>query len=99
METHDPNERDPQIPADSVISSPPVMTEMPARLHELRQMVDAMEEDFLKFYVHGNKAAGTRVRAAMQQLKTFAQAVRAEVQEIKNDGKPAATKSSDLPPS
>jgi hypothetical protein len=39
------------------------------------------------------------VRAAMQQLKTFAQAVRAEVQEIKNDGKPAATKSSDLPPS
>jgi hypothetical protein len=60
-----------------------------ARYEELKQKVAAMEKDFVQFYVHGNKAAGTRVRGAMQELKTFAQAVRTEVQNIKNEGKPA----------
>jgi hypothetical protein len=59
---------------------------VPARYLELKQLVAAMESDFEKFYIHGNKAAGTRVRAAMQELKTFAQTVRNEVQTIKNDG-------------
>ena len=59
---------------------------VPARYLELKQLVAAMEADFEKFYVHGNKAAGTRVRAAMQELKTFAQTVRNEVQSIKNEG-------------
>jgi hypothetical protein len=58
---------------------------IPARYLELKQLVAAMESDFEKFYVHGNKAAGTRVRAAMQELKTFAQTVRNEVQTIKNE--------------
>ena len=58
-----------------------------SRYDELRRMVAGMEDDFAKFYGQGNKAAGTRVRAAMQQLKTFAQTVRAEVQGIKNEGK------------
>ena len=62
-------------------------------------MVDAMEEDFQKFYSLGNKAAGTRVRAAMQELKAFAQTVRTEVQEMKNDNKTAASASSDEVPS
>ena len=44
-----------------------------------------MEADFTKFYADGNKAAGTRVRGAMQELKNFAQAVRTEVQTIKNE--------------
>jgi len=57
------------------------------RYEELKQMVAAMEADFVRFFVHGNKAAGTRVRAAMQELKTFAQVIRTEVQTIKNDGK------------
>ncbi|MBK9032969.1 MAG: histone H1 [Myxococcales bacterium] len=37
-----------------------------------------MEADFIKFYNDGNKAAGTRVRGAMQDLKNFAQQVRTE---------------------
>jgi hypothetical protein len=62
-----------------------------ARYEELKRMVAAMEADFVRFYANGNKAAGTRVRAAMQELKTFAQTVRTEVQSIKNDGsKPAS---------
>jgi hypothetical protein len=58
-----------------------------ARYGELRTLVASMEADFTKFFNDGNKAAGTRVRAAMQELKNFAQAVRTEVQSIKNDGK------------
>ena len=46
-----------------------------------------MAADFEKFYKDGNKAAGTRVRLAMQELKNFAQMVRNEVQTIKNEGK------------
>lgn len=57
------------------------------RYAELKAMVAAMEADFNKFYNEGNKAAGTRVRGAMQDLKNFAQTVRTEVQAIKNEGK------------
>ena len=61
------------------------------RVEELLQaLVAGMAADFEKFYKDGNKAAGTRVRLAMQELKTFAQTVRNEVQSIKNEGKPAA---------
>ena len=42
----------------------------------------------VQFFVQGNKAAGTRVRQAMQELKTFAQNVRTEVLAIRNPGKP-----------
>ena len=59
----------------------------PARYTELQALVAGMAADFQKFYVDGNKAAGTRVRLAMQELKTFAQNVRTEVQTIKNGGK------------
>lgn len=57
------------------------------RYAELQALVAGMAADFEKFYKDGNKAAGTRVRNAMQELKTFAQAVRTEVQSIKNEGK------------
>jgi len=60
-----------------------------ARYTELQALVAGMAADFQKFYVDGNKAAGTRVRLAMQELKTFAQTVRNEVQSIKNGGKEA----------
>lgn len=60
------------------------------RYDELKALVAKMGADFEKFYKDGNKAAGTRVRTAMQELKTFAQAVRTEVQAIKNGGKPDA---------
>ncbi|MBP6629730.1 MAG: hypothetical protein KBG28_23745 [Kofleriaceae bacterium] len=58
-----------------------------ARFNELQQLVAGMAADFEKFYVQNNKAAGTRVRAAMQELKAFAQTVRNEVQTMKNEGK------------
>ena len=60
-----------------------------ARYTELQALVAGMAADFQKFYVDGNKAAGTRVRLAMQELKSFAQTVRNEVQSIKNGGKDA----------
>jgi flagellar biosynthesis/type III secretory pathway protein FliH len=56
------------------------------RYQQLQQMVAGMAQDFEKFYKEGNKAAGTRVRLAMQELKNFAQSVRTEVQTIKNSG-------------
>lgn len=61
-----------------------------ARYTELQALVAGMAADFQKFYADGNKAAGTRVRLAMQELKTFAQNVRNEVQSIKNGGAAAA---------
>jgi len=54
-----------------------------------------MAADFEKFYKDGNKAAGTRVRLAMQELKNFAQNVRNEVQSIKNEGKPSTSTDDD----
>ena len=66
-----------------------------ARYTELQALVAGMAADFQKFYQDGNKAAGTRVRLAMQELKTFAQNVRNEVQSIKNEGKPAEAPEAD----
>lgn len=61
------------------------------RYVELQQLVAGMQSDFEKFYRDGNKAAGTRVRNAMQELKTLAQTIRTEVQAIKNEGKPPSS--------
>ena len=61
-----------------------------ARFAELQALVAGMAADFEKFYRGNNKAAGTRVRNSMQDLKNLAQAIRVEVQGIKN-GKPGAT--------
>ncbi|HEY4181272.1 MAG TPA: hypothetical protein VGM90_30715 [Kofleriaceae bacterium] len=55
-----------------------------SRYNELVQLVANMKGDFEKFYNDGNKAAGTRVRNAMQELKALAQTVRNEVTEMKN---------------
>ncbi len=52
---------------------------MSTRYDELTRLVASMEQDFHKFFNQGNKAAGTRVRQAMQELKNFAQNVRTEV--------------------
>jgi len=54
--------------------------------NELKATVAAIEEDAVKFYEKGNKAAGTRVRTGMQTLKNLAQEIRKEVQDIKNKG-------------
>ena len=56
-----------------------------SRFSELKSAVDALEEDFEKFYDKKNKAAGTRVRQGMQAIKNLAQEIRTEVQNIKNE--------------
>lgn len=57
-----------------------------ARYDDLKELVTALEDDFTKFYDKGNKAAGTRVRKGMQDLKVLAQDIRKEVQDMKNEG-------------
>jgi hypothetical protein len=59
--------------------------EMNNRFEELKSLVLSLEEDFAKFYQKSNKAAGTRVRKGMQDLKNLAQDIRVEVQNSKND--------------
>jgi hypothetical protein len=51
---------------------------------QIRQHVMSLEDDFSKFYDKGNKAAGTRIRKGMQELKELAQKIRLEVQGMKN---------------
>ena len=55
------------------------------RYAQLRELLLGLETDFVKFYEKNNKAAGTRVRKGMQQLKVLAQDIRAEIQNMKND--------------
>jgi hypothetical protein len=54
------------------------------RFDEVKNLVMSLEGDFDKFYDKQNQAAGTRVRKGMQDLKTLAQDIRAEVQDTKN---------------
>ena len=51
---------------------------------KLQDHVNSLEDDFSKFYDKGNKAAGTRVRKGMQELKQMAQDIRIDVQDKKN---------------
>lgn len=51
---------------------------------KLEALVTSLEVDFRKFYDEGNKAAGTRVRKGMLEIKNLAQEIRFEVQTKKN---------------
>lgn len=55
---------------------------------KLKQMVDEIADDVLKA-VGGNKAAGTRVRKAMQDVKDTAQEIRKKILEIRGADEPA----------
>lgn len=57
------------------------------KLEQLSQILEAAKADGAKFYEAGNASAGTRLRKAMQDLKAIAQAIRAEVTEVKNQSK------------
>jgi len=50
---------------------------------DLQDAVNDCQSDVTKF-VEGNNSAGTRVRKAMQAVKSLAQEVRVEVQDQKN---------------
>jgi hypothetical protein len=56
---------------------------------KLKQLVAAAEEDVIKVD-KGNKAAGTRVRKMMQDIKAACQEVRVKVLEAKQSNPPPA---------
>tara|TARA_B100000700_G_scaffold150974_1_gene167606 strand:- start:9664 stop:9852 length:189 start_codon:yes stop_codon:yes gene_type:complete len=60
------------------------MTTTTNRLEQLITLLEETRTDHDKFFASGNNAAGTRVRKAMQEVKTLAQELRVEVQETKN---------------
>ena len=60
------------------------MNELSALFDELQNTVNDCQADVTKF-VEGNNSAGTRVRKAMQAIKSLAQEIRVEVQSQKND--------------
>jgi hypothetical protein len=54
-------------------------------LNKIKEVLENVQDDATKFFEKGNKAAGTRVRKAMQEIKALAQAVRQEVSEKNNE--------------
>ncbi|WP_225000016.1 histone H1 [Cesiribacter sp. SM1] len=54
------------------------------KIEKLEQLIRDARDDADKFYNKENKAAGTRLRKHMQELKNIAQEVRNEVTEKKN---------------
>ncbi len=56
-----------------------------SRFHEVKTLVDSLEEDMEKFYAKGNKTAGTRARKTLQDLKKLSQEIRIDIQENKNE--------------
>lgn len=57
-----------------------------SRIDEVKNLMAELEEDLVKFYEKGNKAAGTRARKQLQDLKKLSQEIRLEIQDIKNKG-------------
>jgi hypothetical protein len=57
-----------------------------SRVDDLKGLVDSVSAEMEKFYDKGNKAAGTRARKGLQDLKKLAQDIRLEIQEKKNEG-------------
>jgi|Laugresubdmm15sn_1035100.scaffolds.fasta_scaffold98099_2 hypothetical protein len=53
-------------------------------LNQIVEAVDSIRVDAAKFEEKQNGAAGTRVRKAMQTIKTLAQDVRTHISEAKN---------------
>ena len=59
------------------------MNKLNNAFNELQNAINDCQSDMSKF-VEGNNSAGTRIRKAMQSVKTMAQSIRVEVQEQKN---------------
>mgnify|MGYP003635721717 FL=1 len=53
-------------------------------VRKIQEVLESVEGDVMKFG-SGNKSAGTRIRKAMQEIKTLAQQVRTDVQSIKSN--------------
>ena len=59
------------------------MNKLSNEFDQLQDVINDCQNDITKF-VEGNNSAGTRVRKAMQTVKSLAQDVRIEVQDQKN---------------
>ena len=59
------------------------MNKLSNEFDELQNAINDCQSDVSKF-VEGNNSAGTRIRKAMQTVKTLAQGIRVEVQDQKN---------------
>lgn len=57
------------------------------KFNQVKTLLESAEKDAEAFYNKANKAAGTRLRGAMQQLKVLAGDIRKEVTEKKNSAK------------
>jgi len=58
-----------------------------SRIEQMQSLVAELEPDMEKFYEKGNKAAGTRARKQLQEIKKVSQEIRLEIQDMKNSGK------------
>jgi len=57
-----------------------------SRIEQVRNLISELEPDMDKFYEKGNKAAGTRARKTLQEIKKVSQEIRLEIQDMKNRG-------------
>lgn len=53
------------------------------KLQLLKDVMDQLSKDSSKFFDKGNKAAGTRARKNLQELKKLAQELRVAIQDTK----------------
>ncbi len=56
------------------------------RIDQMKSLIADLEPDMNKFYEKGNKAAGTRARKQLQEIKKVSQEIRLEIQDKKNSG-------------
>lgn len=54
------------------------------KFENMKAILEGLTEDIQKFDEKGNKAAGTRVRQGLQEIKNVAQELRKEISEKKN---------------
>lgn len=57
------------------------------QFESLKNLVLSLESEFHKFYEKENKAAGTRLRKGMQEIKKLAQEIRTDVLACKAEKK------------
>ena len=53
------------------------------KFEDLKAKLAEIEAEAEKFYTKGNKAAGTRLRKGLQEIKNLAQEIRVDVSEKK----------------
>lgn len=49
------------------------------KFNELKELIAGLEEDVVKFYEKGNKAAGVRLRKGLQEIRTNSQLMRQDI--------------------